>query len=93
MTDSPTALKTRPLRPGFRYDIAGLRAIAVLMVVLCHFEIPGFSGGFIGPDVFFVLSGYLITGILYREFTASKSEVFMPGRISMSKFCQQHSSY
>ncbi len=86
MTDSPTTLKTRSLRPGFRYDIAGLRAIAVLMVVLCHFEIPGFSGGFIGPDVFFVLSGYLITGILYREFMASKSEVFMPGRISMSKF-------
>jgi len=56
------------------------------MVVLCHFEIPGFTGGFIGPDIFFVLSGYLITGILYREFSASKSEVFMPGRISMSKF-------
>ena len=86
MTDLLTKLKTRSARPGFRYDIAGLRAIAVLMVVLCHFEIPGFAGGFIGPDIFFVLSGYLITGILYREFSASKSEVFMPGRISMSKF-------
>lgn len=44
-----------------------LRAIAVIAVVLFHFEVPGFSGGFVGVDIFFVISGYLITGQLrYR---------------------------
>ena len=79
-------LTSRSLRPDFRYDIAGLRAIAVLLVVLGNFELLGFSGGFIGPDIFFVISGYLITGILYREFEESKTDPFKPGRISMSNF-------
>ncbi|MYN29091.1 acyltransferase family protein [Duganella levis] len=51
----------------YRPDIDGLRALAVLPVVLFHFGFPGFFGGFIGVDVFFVISGYLITGILARE--------------------------
>src|SRR6201993_5107595 len=46
---------------GFRSEIAGLRAIAVVGVVLFHLKIRGFQGGFIGVDVFFVISGYLIT--------------------------------
>lgn len=45
----------------FRPEIAGLRAIAVLGVVLFHLKIPSFSGGFAGVDIFFVISGYLIT--------------------------------
>lgn len=48
----------------FRHDINGLRALAVIAVVLYHFGVPAFSGGFAGVDIFFVISGYLMTGIL-----------------------------
>jgi peptidoglycan/LPS O-acetylase OafA/YrhL len=51
----------------YRPDIDGLRGIAVLAVVLYHFGVPGFTGGYVGVDVFFVVSGYLITGIVLRE--------------------------
>jgi peptidoglycan/LPS O-acetylase OafA/YrhL len=49
---------------GFRYDIAALRAMAVIAVLLYHFNIPFFDGGFSGVDVFFVISGYLMTKII-----------------------------
>ena len=52
---------------SFRRDIEGLRGIAILLVVAYHIGIPGFSGGFVGVDIFFVLSGYLITKLLVRE--------------------------
>lgn len=51
----------------FRPDIEGLRAVAVLAVVLYHAALPGFGGGYVGVDVFFVVSGFLITGLLWRE--------------------------
>jgi peptidoglycan/LPS O-acetylase OafA/YrhL len=50
----------------FRTDINGLRAWAVMAVILYHFGIPGFDGGFVGVDVFFVISGFLMTGIVAR---------------------------
>jgi peptidoglycan/LPS O-acetylase OafA/YrhL len=54
------------VRAGFRSDINGLRAWAVAAVILYHFGVPGFSGGFVGVDVFFVISGFLMTGIVIK---------------------------
>jgi peptidoglycan/LPS O-acetylase OafA/YrhL len=52
----------------YRADIDGLRAIAVLSVVLFHLDLPGFQGGYLGVDVFFVISGYLITSIIKNKY-------------------------
>jgi peptidoglycan/LPS O-acetylase OafA/YrhL len=58
-------------RPQFRPDLEGLRGVAILFVVLFHAGVSRLSGGFVGVDVFFVLSGYFITGLLVREFGES----------------------
>ncbi|NDA79222.1 MAG: acyltransferase, partial [Actinobacteria bacterium] len=60
-------------------EIEGLRAVAVILVVLYHFGVTRMAGGYIGVDVFFVVSGFLITGLLLREV-----EGF--GRISLAGF-------
>ncbi len=76
----PATRRTSPARGRaalqqrhFRPDIEGLRAVAVIAVVLYHAGVPGVGGGFIGVDVFFVVSGFLITGLLWREASGTGS--------------------
>lgn len=59
----------------YRSDIDGLRALAVLSVVLFHFGFPGFYGGYVGVDIFFVISGYLISGIIIDEAESGRFSV------------------
>lgn len=65
--------------PLYRKDIDGLRAVAILLVVAFHVGLPGMRGGYIGVDVFFVISGYLITSLLVAEALAT-------GKISLLTF-------
>src|ERR1035441_3756946 len=51
----------------FRPDIQGLRAVAVVLVILVHASVPGLAGGYVGVDIFFVISGFVITGLLLRQ--------------------------
>jgi peptidoglycan/LPS O-acetylase OafA/YrhL len=75
----PAPLSTEPVAGRYRPDIQGLRAVAILLVVLYHADVPGVQGGYVGVDVFFVISGYLITGQLVREAVRS-------GRLSLAGF-------
>ena len=72
----------------YRPDIQGLRAIAILLVLFDHLGVSGFSGGFIGVDIFFVISGYLITRLLITEYRASRDGkvALASGTISISSF-------
>ncbi|MFZ2266006.1 MAG: acyltransferase family protein [Azonexus sp.] len=63
------------VREGFRTDINGLRAWAVVVVILYHFNIPWFDGGFVGVDVFFVISGYLMTRIIVNGMEVGRFSV------------------
>lgn len=65
-------LKRKQPNAGYRPDIDGIRAIAVLSVIFYHFAIPGFSGGFTGVDIFFVISGYLITNGIVKGIDSNK---------------------
>jgi peptidoglycan/LPS O-acetylase OafA/YrhL len=69
----------REAKVGFRTDIQGLRAVAVALVVLYHAGVPFLPGGYVGVDVFFVISGFLITGHLAGSFVEH-------GRIRFSRF-------
>jgi peptidoglycan/LPS O-acetylase OafA/YrhL len=70
---------TAPGDRRFRPDVEGLRAVAILLVVLYHADLPGLGGGYVGVDVFFVISGFVITGVLLRERSAK-------GRTSLAHF-------
>ncbi|HEX4303115.1 MAG TPA: acyltransferase family protein [Rhizomicrobium sp.] len=65
----------------YRADIDGLRALAVLPALFFHYRVPGFSGGFVGIEIFFVISGYLITQLLTGEMRA--------GRFSIAAFYER----
>ena len=70
-----------PTIPGKRYigALDGMRALAVLLVIGFHLRLPGFRAGFVGVDIFFVLSGFLITWLLLEEIRRT-------GRVSLSAF-------
>jgi peptidoglycan/LPS O-acetylase OafA/YrhL len=72
-----------PTHATYRGDIDGLRAIAVLSVVLFHAGVPHTSGGFVGVDVFFVISGFLISQILQASIEQQRFSIlhFYDGRV------------
>lgn len=66
-----TLMTRGDFRLGYRGDIEGLRAVAVLLVIGAHAGVPWLAGGFVGVDIFFVLSGFLITGLLLQDVEAT----------------------
>jgi peptidoglycan/LPS O-acetylase OafA/YrhL/lysophospholipase L1-like esterase len=70
---------SQPEHRQYRPDIDGLRAIAIISVIAYHAGFSGFSGGFVGVDIFFVISGFLITSLLFKEASAT-------GRINLGAF-------
>jgi peptidoglycan/LPS O-acetylase OafA/YrhL len=75
----PTGATAKKIPRVRRLDIEGLRAVAVLSVLAYHAKVPGFTGGFVGVDVFFVISGFLITSLLVAEVQGS-------GRLDFGRF-------
>ncbi|WP_292579314.1 acyltransferase, partial [Mesorhizobium sp.] len=82
------------MESDYRPDIDGLRAIAVIAVILFHFGAPRFPGGFVGVDIFFVISGYLITRLLLAkgselsivEFYGRRMRRILPALLAMICF-------
>ncbi len=66
-------------RKEFRPDIEGLRAVTLVAILLFHADVPGASGGYVGPDIFFIISGFVITGQLWREVSST-------GTLGLRKF-------
>lgn len=83
-TEVDAASDEKSTTSKFRLDIQGLRALAVTLVILCHASVPHFAGGYVGVDVFFVISGFVITGLLTRSPTrgiVSNLTIFYARRI------------
>ncbi|MEV0535723.1 acyltransferase family protein [Kitasatospora sp. NPDC050463] len=89
LTAAGTAVAAQPTeeprkRAAFRPDIEGLRGVAVLAVLAFHAAVPALTGGYVGVDVFFVISGFLITGLLLarpiglRDFAARRARRILP---------------
>src|SRR5918993_1547585 len=76
---SPAEGHLKPPKEGFRSDVEGLRAVAVGAVLLYHAGVPFAPGGYVGVDVFFVISGYLITGLLLKELESA-------GTVALARF-------
>jgi peptidoglycan/LPS O-acetylase OafA/YrhL len=91
-----TSERTHTSERTYRADLDGLRALAILSVVLYHAGMPGLSGGFTGVDIFFVLSGYLIGGQIfvelregsfsYREFYRRRAKRILPAFFAVLAF-------
>lgn len=81
MGNAEQSEQSRAHAAGYRPEIDGLRAVAVLAVALFHGELGPFGGGFVGVDVFFVISGFLITGIIWRAIEQ--------GRFSLAHFYER----
>jgi peptidoglycan/LPS O-acetylase OafA/YrhL len=75
--DEAVSRASPPAASGTRYrgDIDGLRAIAVLTVIFYHYGVPPFAGGFVGVDVFFVISGFLITSLIHAEMAEKRFSI------------------
>ncbi|MGY8791013.1 MAG: acyltransferase family protein, partial [Pseudomonadales bacterium] len=81
-----------PRNSSYHHEIDGLRAIAVVVIILFHLKVAGFTGGFIGVDVFFVVSGYLITQIIvvnlaessftFKDFYIRRSTRILPALVA-----------
>ena len=76
----------------YRPEIDGLRAIAVVPVILFHGGFPLFRGGFVGVDVFFVISGYLITSLIVTDIKEKKFNLFRFSNDGRGGYCRRFSS-
>jgi len=77
---------------NYRREIDGLRAIAVIPVIFFHAGFEAFSGGFVGVDVFFVISGYLITTIIMSDLKKKISRLSISMKGAPGEFCRPCSS-